>query len=337
MLDVMDLVPAKSRDRMFSIVRQSKGFFVLLHGGSSFLREGSARTLAREYLCTGTRNENCPCASCIKGLENPDLFFKGPSISGNLLAGSTKEAIEFLETSSILSGKKCVVLLGVDTLTKDALGNLLQILEKNSSYYSIIMTAKSLNKVANTLKSRCHIIFTGDKTKKSLFSRLIDSGTGVNSAEEISRSGSVNEADPCLDMDLFKSAHKSSVMIIGNIFRNNFKSSLKYFEEYSLGINDLKLQSLIDDMIATFNDILLVQLGVPTKIMAPSRLEWYNEILSKGIPEWFLAKAMSKLKQVSLYPTMIKKSMFIWALVGINYMLISAPQSVFVETKEKPE
>jgi hypothetical protein len=318
MSTILNLVPKKASEQLYSMVRLNKGFFTLLTGGSSYLREESAFYLSKNFLCIGTRDEECPCRSCHKEPEeHPDLLVRVPSSAGNLLVEATNSCVAFLEEHSMVTGKKCVVLHGVDKITPAALGGLLKILEESIPSASIILTAESLAKVAPTLRSRCRTIFVGDNTRKSLFIRLLDNGTNAKTSEELSRIGPMLTEDVSLEKERALVVHKAIPGIVAHIFKGKASDALTKYSEFASKAKAGDLVMLLEMLISTMVDVQKSSFMATSHINMPSRLEWISG-LKEGMPEGFLNHAVQAFTKVLECPPHQHRAMIVWAICGLS-------------------
>jgi hypothetical protein len=317
MSNLLNIFPKRTSDQVFSMVRLNRGFFALVHGRSEYLREQGALYLAKNYLCLGTRDEDCPCSSCRRiDDEHPDLLIRTPSASGNLLVGDTDACISFLEESSMVTGKKCVILKGVDRLTPAAVGGLLKILEESVPQASIILTATSESKVTPTLRSRCQRVFVGDDTRGSLYIRLSDSGSNTKTSEELSRVGTMLSLDVVDNKDLVVEAHKAIPAIVQNMLKGKTVAALTKYSEYASKAKAEGLQALSDMMVSTFVDVQKVTFTAASHINMPSRLEWLTSMRDE-VPEGVIESAVNAFRRVSNGPPNHRRAMIVWAICAV--------------------
>lgn len=317
MPNILKMVPKKTSDLMYATVHQGKGFYALLVGDSKFLRTESALFLAKNYLCLGTRDEDCPCSSCRKFPEdNPDVLVLSPSASGNMLKESSDACISFLEDISLFTGKKAVILKEVDKFTPAALGSLLKILEEKIPSASIIMTASSRNKVEPTVRSRCQIFFTGDNTRTSLFQRLSSEGTNVKTSEELSRVGTWISGDACDDKDKLLIVHKALPKILAALMQGDSAKALSYFSEFAVKARVEDITMLSETILATLVDVQKVSFMASSHISQPSRLEWITS-LRDGLGDEALTRAIALFTRVRECLPKHRRAMLIWAMCGM--------------------
>jgi hypothetical protein len=317
MPNILKMVPKKTSDLMYSTVHQGKGFYSLLVGDSKFLRTESALYLAKNYLCQGTRDEDCPCSSCRKFPEdNPDVLVLSPSASGNMLKESSDACISFLEDISLFTGKKVVVLQEVDKFTPAALGSLLKILEEKIPSASIIMTSNSRNKVEPTIRSRCQIFFTGDNTRVSLFQRLSSDGANAKTSEELSRVGTWISGDACEDKDKLLAVHKALPKILASLMKGDSAKALGNFSEFAAKARVEDITMLSEVILATLVDIQKVSFMASSHISQPSRLEWISS-LKDGVSDETLLKSIALFTRVKECLPKHRRAMLIWAMCGM--------------------
>jgi len=311
---VLSRIPRSSSGLLNAYLGSSKGFYGVLTGTSERTREETAEFLAKRYLCIGTKDEGCPCPSCKRDVsEHPDILIKGPSAAGNLLKSSTEEALSFLATSSVFSGKKCVILNHAHKMTLASTGDLLKMLEESIPHVMVILTASYWKGIPSTVRSRCRHIHTGDNTRQNLFVRMSENGLKTKLSEELSRIGVGLEVDACEKSDLVLSAHKAIPTLFTLIHKGDTRGVLRKFAEYASQQKVEGISILVNLLAKTAQDILCINFSAFTQVSMPSRMEWLTQ-LQKEIPEVFLLSIIEECKKVLRAPEQQRRALFIRAL-----------------------
>lgn len=329
MESVLKKIPRSSSKLLSAYLRIDKGFYGLLTGTSEALREETANLVAKTYLCMGTKDEGCPCPSCKRGIEeHPDVLLRGPSAAGNLLKASTEDALDFLATSSIFTGKKCVILNHAHKMTSASAGDLLKILEEHLPNVVILLTADSWDAVPATIRSRCRHVFTGDHTRQNLFMRMNEGGLKAKLAEELSRVGTGLEIDAYVDKDTVVAAHKAVPAIFVTVSKGDTRGALHKFAEFAAKQPSKGVSVLTNLLAKTAQDVLLTSFSAFTHINMPSRAEWYTG-LQGDLTETFLLVVIEECKKVLAAPEQQRRALLIRALC-----LLSGHQKQVVKKKE---
>jgi hypothetical protein len=317
MSNVLELVPRKTGGQMRSLVRSGNGFYALVHGKSPVLLEKGTDYLAKNFLCLGTRDEDCPCSSCNRyGEEHPDLMVRYPSAAGNLLEADTDACIKFLEDTSMFTGKKCVVLKGAQKMTPASVGNLLKILEENIPKASIILESNSWDSVSPVLRSRCQKVFVGDDTRGGMFLRLKDEGVNTKTADELSRVGTFLGYDIVEYKDRVLEAHKALPSLLQSMLKGKASAALDKYGEFASKAKAEDLSILSDLIVSTLVDLQKITFMATSQINMPSRLEWLTELRSET-SESVLEVAVNAFRISSTALPAHRRSMIIWAIAVV--------------------
>lgn len=316
-ITVKQLIPKRSLDLIYALTHTEKTFIVILAGSSRYIREELALQMSREVLCTGTKDEDCPCASCRQGHENPDILVLKPSAAGNLLTGATQSCLDFLVEAPVRSDRKCVVMFDVDSLTPAALGNLLKLLEEDLSFASIIMTASSRTSVPDTLRSRSRVIFSGDNAKRSSFLRLMEEGERAKVAEELSALSSFSTLDCIADKETILAAYKVVAGLLNDTLQGKTTNALQKYLKFAGNSTAVGIQALIEECAATLTDIQKVRFTAASHVTQPSRLEWFMDIKDK-VSEGLVDQATEAFMRVLACPQSQWRAMAVWAITGVS-------------------
>lgn len=320
MLTIQQLIPKKTAELMYSLVRTESSFVVIMTGSSQYNRETAALTLAKDVMCDGTRDEDCPCRSCRAAQENPDLLILKPSASGNLLTGATQSFVDFTVENPVVSSRKCALMFDVDRLTPAALGNLLKVLEEDLTLLSVIMTATSAISIPETLRSRSRVLHTGDNQRHSSFLRLMDAGASAKVSEELSRLSSFSKEDIVESKDIFVDIHKVVPTVLSNALTGHTLTATKKFLQFATSAKQQSIQIFVEQCIATIVDLQKTCFTATSHITQPSRLEWYLTMRDKIPSESILAYAYEAFRiALDSTPTQLR-SRTVWALTGVSDM-----------------
>lgn len=303
---------------------------ILFYGSSDYNRNKTLDLVSKYYLCSGTKDNSCPCPSCRLEGEHPDIFELEPSKSGNILVGSIKDSLEFLENYSVISQQRCLIIRQADKLTEYAEDCLLKVLEEGYDDVLVLLSCRSKKSVPKTIMSRSKLVFTGDASRRTYSSILAREGNmRPKKAEELSRISTFISVDPLLGLELVEEAYKVSPVILTHMLNGDAYKALKSFNGFaSKGANNKGLRVLAEIINANATDFLKAKLGAPASISLTGRTEWYLDKVGNTC-EKDLNRVCNALRRPVLCEERQVKALFIWA-IGIVSEIIK-------ESKKKEE
>ncbi|HZJ86996.1 MAG TPA: DNA polymerase III subunit [Erysipelothrix sp.] len=166
-----------------------------------------AEYMAQSLFCENYTDEPCKvCDSCvrIKNQEHGDYVF----LSGQSETIKKEDVMEvksrFLQTSLEDVKHKVYVIEDVDNASLVAMNSFLKFLEEPDSNIVAILTTSNLNKVLETIKSRCLILHLEKEDKQDLEQKLIEEGVSIENAKSLAYiASSVDEALTIHDDKMF--------------------------------------------------------------------------------------------------------------------------------------
>lgn len=316
-------LPIRTDDQLLSFLRSTNlpGGVFLFHGTSDHNRSRTIDLFSRYFLCVGTQDESCPCASCrLYGNEHPDLFEMSLSEAGNLLVGTVRDAVDFMGDFSTLSDRRCLVVRDADKLTPAAEGGLLKVLEQESDGTMVILACRDKRSLPLTLLSRSKMFFTGDASKETYFSVLSDSGMRPKKAEELSKLSPFLSVDPLVYSEIVEEAHKVTPQLFTYILAGETTKALSKFSAYANGKSETGVRVLAEVLVATVTDFFKSKFHAPGKVSMPSRAEWYfkNQDLYS---EQDLNRCLNAMSRVVTSQDKQVRALFIWAIGAVTLLI----------------
>ena len=121
-----------------------------------------AETFAKTILCENNESTDacCICKSCktFESKNNPDVFYinnKNKSIGINEIK---EQLIQKVMIKPYIYEYKIFIIENADEMTNEAQNSFLKTLEEPPKYAIFLLLSKNINKLINTIKSRCIII-----------------------------------------------------------------------------------------------------------------------------------------------------------------------------------
>lgn len=147
---IIKLLQAEQNDKL-----SHKSF--LFHGPKGIGKSIVAKSFAKQLLCIGTKQQDCPCISCyhVEQDSHPDLIMIAPTKSS-----IKKDQVRFLKqeliTSAIISRYKIIIIDDANKMTDSAQNSLLKSLEEQVGNNIFILV--SHGSLLPTIESRMHKI-----------------------------------------------------------------------------------------------------------------------------------------------------------------------------------
>ena len=148
----------------------------LLNGKST---RDTAIYMAMSLFCDVNSVGACQnCVNCLRILENnhPSVFVLNPENERIKKEDIISLKTDFSQTAIEEKQKRVYIMHEVDKATPSALNSLLKFLEEPSSDITAILSTESLNRVLDTIQSRCLILNLADERKDIIYNKALDEG-----------------------------------------------------------------------------------------------------------------------------------------------------------------
>lgn len=261
----MDFNEIIGHERQIQILRKSINENKVSH---SYLFEGKeglgkrvlAQAFSKALLCTGQGEKPCNvCSSCLKFDTDNHPDFRMLSASKGLI--SKKNVEELIQSVSILpfeSQRKVYIIDEASAIIPSSQNTLLKTLEEPPEYIVIIIITSNVNKILETIISRCQNIkfnsIDNRKIVKMLEKDYDLSGERANLLANFAN-GSIKKAIDLAETDEFLQIREEIINIINEIINGN---KIKVFAASDLlNKNKNNVEEILDIIIYWFRDLLL--------------------------------------------------------------------------------
>lgn len=139
----------------------------------------TALYMAMSLFCDVNETGACQeCMNCLRILNNkhPSVVVLNPENERVKKEDIISLKTDFSQTAIEEKQKRVYIMHEVDKATPSALNSLLKFLEEPSSDITAILSTESLNRVLDTIQSRCLILNLADESKNEILTRGIEEG-----------------------------------------------------------------------------------------------------------------------------------------------------------------
>ncbi len=204
---------------LLSVANGTVGHAYIFCGISGIGKFLFAKDFAKSIMCLNS-SDGLPCGTCehcVKIDASPDLFIIEPE-EGLIKIEKIRALISEAQLKPTLSNKKVFIIKDADLMNTMAQNALLKVLEEPPQYVTIILTVQNLNRILNTITSRCTIInfkplsyeemteiFPGEKITKELYDFSAGSAGRMSELLDDSRGELLEEFEKAIkENDLIK-------------------------------------------------------------------------------------------------------------------------------------
>lgn len=192
--------------RLYCLVEQDKLHqAILLSGSSGIGKILVARRIAQSLMCESTKSGGVPCQDCrgcrmtLSG-NHPDLFFFDPDSPEQSTVEAFRELLRNLNLTSLVGGKKVVLIDNADQMSISTSNIFLKGLEEPRPNTHFILVSSNPYKLPITIRSRVQEWRLGKLTKDQV-RQVLSEKTGRMDFEKIISlcDGSVTAANDLID------------------------------------------------------------------------------------------------------------------------------------------
>lgn len=278
------------KEKMSRLIPNQTGTY-LLYGPPSVGKRTFAFEAAKHSLCVKSSEDGCECESCKSfPLDHPDFLSIGTK--DRVKVGSVDEVIEFTSTAPFTSPRKVAVIDNVDDATWEASNRLLKILEEPPEKFTFFLVATDLNRMFETVKSRCLKIRFGslpqDDMVNIVWKRM---GFELPQARILGWMGAGSSVDVFSNAGIYLRYRDQALEFVSGVRRRDEIDSLDYIDK----IIWKELVFFVDMLVLILTDILLLKNGIENIVNADLREDL--QILSKDFNDKALVSAVSFMSQ----------------------------------------
>lgn len=241
----------------------------LLHGENT---NDIALYMAMSFFCDENEIGACQsCSSCMRALDSnhSGLFVINPDderLKKNDIINLKKD---FSQTALESRQKRVYIIHEVDKATPQALNSLLKFLEEPTSDITAILTTSSLNRVLDTIQSRCLILNLEDESNERFINKAIEEGydpsmvkATINLAdtwEEYTELLEDKQTIALMDganeyLNRYQSNNLEASVLLHGTLINNLKVDINDFSSFLTMINELTNDYELKEVFVNIQD-----------------------------------------------------------------------------------
>ncbi|MGM7684064.1 DNA polymerase III subunit delta' [Cytobacillus sp. Hm23] len=265
-----------------SILKDRVAHAYIFEGGRGTGKKHVSLMLAKSMLCKHL-NGSIPCQNCINcrrvdSKNHPDVHIIEPD--GQSIKKSQIQDLqsEFSKTG-VESSKKLYIIEHADRMTTNAANSLLKFLEEPDSDTIAILLTENIQKMLNTIISRCQVLSFQPIASIVMKDFLLDKGAPPHLAALVAQmTNNFEEATELCQDDWFAQS-RMIVIQLYEMLNMNYAKALLYIQEKWLShFNDKdKLDSSLDLLLLLLKDLLYIQLGENEYVVYTDQLEKLNQ------------------------------------------------------------
>lgn len=263
----------------------------LFYGPSSVGKRTFAFESAKHALCAKNAEDGCDCESCRNfPAEHPDFMCVGTK--GRVKVAGVDSILEFASTAPFISPRKAAVIDNADEATWGASNRLLKVLEDTPGNFTFFLVATDLNRIVQTVKSRCMQIRFGTLPQEDMVNIIWKRmGFELPKARILGWLGAGSSVDVFSNAGIYLRYRDMAIEFVAGLKHRDEIDNMDYIDK----IVWKELIFFSDMLTLVLTDILLIKNGVEEIVNADVREDL--EALSKGFNDKALVSAVSFLSQ----------------------------------------
>ncbi|WP_246945991.1 DNA polymerase III subunit delta' [Bacillus pinisoli] len=248
-----------------SIKKNRLAHAYLVEGKKGTGKKEIAKFLAKSLFCKDLKDGIHPCHICIncKRIESgnhPDVHFIEPD-GLSIKKQQIQHLQEEFSKTGVESKKKFYIINHADKMTINASNSLLKFLEEPNQETTAVLLTEQVNKMLDTIISRCQILSTKAVQKSVLTEQLI--GEGINpliAKVVVQLTNSIDEAQNLAQDDWFAESRKIVLQLCEVL---DSPSSLFYIQDKWLSHFKEREQTEVglDLLLLYYRDVLSIMIG----------------------------------------------------------------------------
>lgn len=182
---------------------------LLFYGPKGVGKKHFSQKFIQLLLCENHSTDNCHCKGCklfLAGTHPDWLLLQPEGASQTIKIDAIRAAVEFVQTSPLISRYKCVLIQSATTLNHFAMNALLKILEEPPANTIFILLCDDFIDLPATVTSRCQKIFFA-KPEKTLALNWLNTVLSDHSEKDLKNGLTVASGAPLLAYDLLQTGH----------------------------------------------------------------------------------------------------------------------------------